>query len=98
MDESGSDRSASGEERRTRWEEHRVSGERVLGKVKELIREGNVRRITIKNEEGRTLIEVPLALGVVGAALAPTFAAIGAVAALLTNCSIMVEREEPARD
>lgn len=77
---------------RTTREQHRVRGENVLGKVKQLIREGNVRRIAIKNEEGRTLIEVPLTLGVVGAALAPTFAGIGAVAALVTNCSIEVER------
>ena len=80
------------EERRSRTEEHRVRGENVLGKVKELIREGNVRRITIKNDEGRVLLEIPLTLGVVGAALAPTFAAVGAVAALVTNCSIVVER------
>ena len=80
------------EDRRT--EEHRVPGDQVLRKVKELIREGNVRRIAIKNEEGRVLLEIPLSLGVVGAALAPTFAAIGAVAALLTNCSIEVERAD----
>ena len=75
-------------------EEHRVPGDQLLAKVKELIREGNVRRITIRNEEGRTLLEVPLSLGVVGAALAPTFAAVGAVAALVSRCSIEVERVE----
>lgn len=74
-------------------EEHRVTGEKVIAKIKELIHEGNVRRIIIKNDEGRTLIEVPLTLGVVGGVIAPVWAAIGAVAALVTNCSIEVERE-----
>ncbi len=74
-------------------EEHRVSGEKLLGKVKELVHEGNVRRVIIKNDEGRTLIEIPLSVGVVGAVLVPVWAAIGAVAALVTNCSIEVERE-----
>lgn len=77
-----------------RTEEHRVPGDQLVRKVKELIREGNVRRITIRNEEGRTLLEVPLSIGVVGAALAPTLAAVGAVAALVTKCSIVVERAE----
>ncbi len=77
---------------RTR-EEHKVSGEKVIGKIKELIHEGNVRRIIIKNEEGKSLIEVPLSVGVVGALLAPVWAAIGAVAALVASCSIEVERE-----
>ena len=74
-------------------EEHRVSGEKLLAKVKEIVHEGNVRRLVIKNEEGRTLIEVPLTVGVVGALLAPVWAAIGAVAALVANGSIEVERE-----
>lgn len=69
-----------------------MSGDQVVSKVKELIHQGNVRRIIIKNEEGRTLIEVPLSLGVVGAVLAPVWAAIGAVAALVANCSIVVVR------
>jgi len=73
-------------------ESHRVSGDRVIAKIKELIHEGNVRRIIIKNEEGRSLIEVPLSVGVVGAMLAPMWAAVGAVAALVTSCSIEVER------
>ncbi len=75
-------------------EEHKVTGDRVISKIKELIHEGNVRRIIIKNDEGRTLIEIPLSIGVVGAILAPVWAAIGAVAALVTNCSIVVERDE----
>lgn len=73
-------------------EEFRVSGEAVLAKVKELVREGNVRRITIKNEEGRTLIEIPLTVGVIGTVLLPVWAAIGAIAALAANLTLAVER------
>lgn len=75
-----------------RVQEFSVNGDQLLAKFKELVHEGNVRRLTIKNEEGRTLIEVPLTIGVVGAALLPVFAAIGAVAALATRCTIVVER------
>ncbi|MBI2074856.1 MAG: DUF4342 domain-containing protein [Candidatus Levybacteria bacterium] len=71
-----------------------VSGEKLLEKVKEVIREGNVRRIIIKDKTGKTLVEFPLTFGVVGAVLAPVLAAIGAIAALVTECSITVEREE----
>ncbi len=77
------------EERR---QEFSVTGDQVVAKVRELIDEGNVRRLIIKNEEGRTLLEVPLTLGVIGAALLPVFAAIGALAALATRCTIVVER------
>jgi len=77
-----------------RTEEYQVSGESLLAKVKELVHEGNIRRIIIKNEEGATLIEVPLTLGVVGIALLPVWAAIGAIAALVANCTIVVEKEE----
>jgi len=80
-----------------RHEEHRVRGERLVETVKKLIHEGNVRRIIIKNEDGRTLIEVPLSLGVVGTVLVPVWAAIGAIAALVANCSIVVVREEELR-
>lgn len=79
---------------RRRYEQYKVAGDRVIAKIKELIREGNVRRIIIRNEEGRTLIEIPLTIGVVGAVLGPAWAAIGAIAALVANCSIEVEREE----
>jgi len=75
-------------------EEFKVSGEDVLKKVKELVKAGNIRRIIIKNEEGKTLVEFPLTGGVVGAALLPVWAAIGAVAALVTNCTIVVEKRE----
>jgi Flp pilus assembly pilin Flp len=79
-----------------RVQEFTVSGDQVVAKVKELVREGNVRRLIIKNEQGATLIEVPLTFGVIGAALLPVFAAIGALAALATRCTIVVEREEPS--
>ncbi len=74
-------------------EEFKVNGEDVVRKVKELIKAGNIRRITIKSEQGKSLIEFPLTVGVVGAALLPALAAIGAIAALLTNCTIAVEKE-----
>lgn len=75
-------------------EEFKISGDGLLGKIKELIREGNIRRIIIKNEEGKTLIELPVTIGVVGIALAPMLAAVGAIAALVSNCTIVVERRE----
>ena len=65
----------------------------MVKKVKELVHEGNVRRIIIKNKEGKTLIEFPLTFGVVGALIAPVLAAVGAIAALVSECSITVERE-----
>jgi hypothetical protein len=73
-------------------ERYKVAGERLLSKTKDLIKEGNVRRITIKNDEDKTLIEIPLSFGVVGAAIFPVWAAVGAIAALVTDCSIEVER------
>lgn len=76
-----------------RKEEFKVSGEDLLKKVKQLIGEGNVRRITIKNKEDKTIVELPLSIGVVGAVLAPPLAAVGAIAALVTECTITVERE-----
>ncbi len=79
-------------------EEFRVSGEMMVAKVKELVREGNVRRITIKNEEGRTLIEIPLTIGVIGTVLLPVWAAIGAIAALAANLTLAVERRPAAAD
>lgn len=77
-----------------RTEEFKVSGEDLLRQVKNLINEGNVRRITVKNKEGKTIVELPLTIGVVGAALAPLLAAVGAIAALVTECTIVVERTE----
>lgn len=80
---------------RTFTEEFRVSGERVVAKVKELIHEGNVRRISLKNDEGKTLIEIPLTVGVIGTALLPVWAGIGAIAALVANLTITVEKVAP---
>ena len=77
-------------------ERYKVVGEKLLSKVKELLSEGNIRRIIIKNDEDRTLIEIPLTIGVVGAAFFPVWAAVGAIAALVTDCSIEVERQEGA--
>jgi hypothetical protein len=77
---------------RTRTEEFKVDGGKVLDKIKELIHQGNIRRITLKNEAGKTLIEIPLTLGLVGAALLPVFAAVGALAAVVTRMVIVVEK------
>ena len=74
-------------------EEFEVKGEDLLRKIKELIKEGNIRKITIKSEEGKTLIQIPLTLGVVGAILLPVWAAIGAIAAIVTKATISVERK-----
>lgn len=70
-----------------------VAGEDLLRTVKDIIAEGNVRRITIKDKSGRSVVELPLTVGVVGAALAPVLAAVGAIAALVTECTITVERQ-----
>lgn len=75
-------------------EEFRLDGSKVVEKIKELIHEGNIRRIILKNEEGKTLIEIPLTLGVVGAALLPVLAAVGAIAALAASMTIVVEKME----
>jgi hypothetical protein len=75
------------------WETCKGEGESLLEKVKALIHEGNVRRVVIK-QQGRTVAEFPLTAGVVGAVLAPVLAAIGAIVALLKDCSIEVERAE----
>ena len=78
-------------------QEFKLSGESVLSKIKELVHEGNVHRVTIKNDDGHTLIEIPLTIGVVGALLLPVWAAIGAIAALAASLTIVVERtDEPA--
>ncbi len=77
-----------------RTEEFKLSGGKVLDKVKQLIHEGNIRRITLKNEEGKTYMEIPLTVGLVGAALLPVFAAVGAIAAIATRMVIVVEKVE----
>lgn len=70
-----------------------VKGDDLLKKVKEIIQEGNVRKIIIKDKTGKTLIELPLTLGVVGVVLVPVLAAVGAIAALVTECTITVEHD-----
>lgn len=86
------------EQQGTWYEEFKVSGDQLVAKVRELIREGNVRRVYIKNEKGNTLLEIPLTAGVaataIAAAVAPGLVAVGAVAALLTQVTIGVERYE----
>ena len=82
-------------EERVQTERHRVSGERLLTKIKQLVHQGNIRRIIIKNEDGAILIEVPLTIGVVGTLLAPVWVAIGAMAALVANFDIVVQKIEP---
>ncbi len=82
----------------THFEEFRVNGDAMVAKVKEILHEGNIRRIIIKNEKGEVLIEIPMTLGVVGAVLLPVWAALGAIAALAANLTIVVEKinEPPA--
>lgn len=71
-----------------------MKGEQLLNKIKELIEEGTVRKITIHNKEGKELLSFPLTVGVVGAVFLPVLAAVGALAALIGECTIAVEREE----
>ena len=80
--------------RKTVWEEFSISGEELFGRVKKLIREGNIRRIVIKGEEGKPLLEIPMTIGLIGALLAPYLAALGVIAALATRCTIAIERVE----
>ena len=75
-----------------RTEEFHVNGEELISKIKALIHQGNIRRIIIKDKDGKTLIEFPLTIGVVGLVLAPTLAAVGAIAALVTEATIVVEK------
>lgn len=75
-------------------EEFKVSGEDVIATIKKLIAEGNARKIIIKNERGDNVIEFPVTIGAVGALIAPVLAAAGAAAALLTKCTIVVERRD----
>ena len=78
-----------------RTEELTISGEKLVATVKELIRQGNIRRILDKNRDGESLIEIPLSIGVVGILLLPTLAALGTIAALVTECTLVVERCDP---
>lgn len=73
-----------------------VKGEELLGKVRELIHEGNIRRITVSDAKDRTIFEIPLTAGVIGAILAPALVAIGAIAALAKDYTLEIERADPA--
>ena len=81
-------------EENVRREEFIVDGETLVEKIKELVHEGNIRRVLIKNEEGRTLIDIPLTVGVLGALVVPQLAAIGAIAVLVSKATIVVEFTE----
>jgi hypothetical protein len=81
-------------EEKINTEEFQVNGDELIAKIKELLHEGNIRRVSIRNEEGRTLIDVPLTVGVVGAILVPQLAALGAIAALVARCTIVIEKAE----
>ena len=75
-------------------EEFRVNGEELIGRIKDLVNEGNIRRIIIKDKEGKVIFEIPLTFGILGALLAPQLAAIGAIAALLGEATVVVEKVE----
>lgn len=75
------------------FEEIKVEGDKLVAKVREIVREGHAKRIIIKDEEGKTLMEIPLTFGVVGALFAPTLAALGAIAALVADCTITIEKK-----
>jgi hypothetical protein len=77
-----------------RREAYKVRGDKIVGKIKELLHEGNVRHLVIKSDDDRTLIEVPVTVGVAGALLVPVWAAVGALAALVADCSIEVVRDD----
>jgi uncharacterized protein DUF4342 len=90
----GQSQGQSGGNTNPNTQEFKLSGDDIMAKIKELVHEGNVRRITIKNEQGQNILEFPLTAGVIGVALLPVWAAIGAVMALAANCTIVVERRE----
>ena len=76
------------------FEQFKVKGHELLKKIKELIKEGNIRRLIIKDEKGKIMMEIPMTFAVVGTVFAPVLAAIGALAALMTNCTLEVERKK----
>ncbi len=80
------------EKKGPRTEEFKLSGGEILDKIKELLHEGNIRRIILKDEKGKTFLEIPLTAGIVVAAFAPIIAAVGAIAALVTKMTIVVEK------
>ncbi len=83
------------EKNQTNRETFRVSGNEIVSKIKEIIKEGNASRIIIKNEKEETIMEFPVTIGAIGVILAPVFAAVGVIAAMATDCTIIVEKREP---
>ncbi|MFM8426739.1 MAG: DUF4342 domain-containing protein [Chloroflexota bacterium] len=81
---------------KTYTEEFRVEGEKIIAKIKELLHEGNIRKVIIKDKDGKVLMEIPVTIGVVGVLIAPQLAALGAIAALLTEATVVVEKAEPS--
>lgn len=79
-----------GEEKKT--EEYTVNAEDLMSKIKAIIREGNARKVTIKDKDGKEFLSFPLSVGVVGIALAPVFAAVATITALATECTIVIEK------
>jgi len=84
----------SDEKKRMRMEEFKIDGAEIIAKIKELLHQGNIRRIILKGEDGRTFMEIPLTVGVVGVLIAPVWAALGAVAALVSKLTIIVEKAD----
>jgi nitrogen-specific signal transduction histidine kinase len=82
------------EEKHSNRESFKVTGDEIISKVKEIIREGNARKIIIRNDKDESIMEFSLTIGAIGAVLAPVFAAVGAIAALATDCTIIVEKRE----
>lgn len=93
------DTEASSDEKVT-LEEFKISGDALVAKIKELVHQGNIRRIIIKNEEGHTLIEIPMTVGVIGGVISavffPVLAAVGAIGAMVAHLTIVIERQESA--
>jgi len=81
-------------EQKVRSEEFRVNGEELITKIKNLVNEGNIRRIIIKDKEGKVIFEIPLTFGIISALIAPQLAAIGAIAALVTEATVIVEKAD----
>jgi len=84
----------SSKTKKTTQEEFKINSDEIVKKVKEVIEEGNARRIIIKNEQGNSIMEIPMTIGVVGALLAPYLAAVGAIAAVVTNCTVVVIKND----
>lgn len=82
------------DEKKTRTEEFKIDGDEIVNKLKSILHQGNIRRIILKGEDGKTFMEIPLTVGVVGALVLPVWAAIGAAAALVSKMTIIVEKTE----